>query len=350
MIRWSELEELTRIRVLLVLRQPEALFWMFVFPAILAAVLGYAFRSAGPEPSKAGVVAGPGAEALHARLAASEHLEVEIIDADAGRRKLRRAALDVLVVPSEAPATPGATPGLVPRLVMDPQRQEADTARLRVLLALGQPPPELPVTQVTEAGARYVDFLYPGLLGSNLMGGGLWMVGFTVAELRQKKLLKRMLVTPMGRASFLLSFLLSRLVFLVLEVAVLVGFGMLVLGVPFRTDVISFALLCLLGAATFAGLGVMAAARTRTTQGASGLINLLTMPMWLLSGVFFSYERFPEAVQPLLRALPLTALNDGLRALLIDGSGLPGIGFELAVLAAWGLGTFFVALAVFRWE
>jgi ABC-2 type transport system permease protein len=346
MSRWSELKELTRIRVLLVLRQPEALFWMFVFPAILAAVLGYAFRSAGPEPSKVGIVAGPGAEALHARLAAAEHLDVEILDADAGRRKLRRAALDVLVLPSEASETPGAMPGLV----MDPQRQEADTARLRVLLALGQPPPELPVTAVTEAGARYVDFLYPGLLGANLMGGGLWMVGFTVAELRQKKLLKRMLVTPMSRASFLLSFLLSRLVFLVLEVAVLVGFGMLVLGIPFRTDVISFALLCLLGAATFAGLGVMAAARTRTTQGASGLINLLTMPMWLLSGVFFSYERFPEAVHPLLRALPLTALNDGLRALLIDGAGLPGIGLELAVLVGWGVGTFAVALAVFRWE
>lgn len=343
MSRWNELRELTRIRVLLVLRQPEALFWMFVFPAILAAVLGYAFRSAGPEPSKAGIVAGPGAEALHARLAGSEHLEVEIIDADRGRRKLRRAALDVLVLPSE---TPAAMPGLV----LDPQRQEADTARLRVLLALGQPPPELPVTRVTEAGARYVDFLYPGLLGANLMGGGLWLVGFTVAELRQKKLLKRMLVTPMGRSSLLLSFLLSRLVFLVLEVALLIGFGMLALGIPFRTDVFSFGLLCLLGSATFAGVGLIAAARTRTTQGASGLINLLTMPMWLLSGVFFSYERFPEAVHPILRALPLTALNDGLRALLIDGVSLLGIGIELAVLAGWGVGTFFVALAIFRWE
>jgi ABC-2 type transport system permease protein len=343
MRRWNELKELTRIRVLLVLRQPEALFWMFVFPAILAAVLGFAFRSAGPEPSKAAIVAGPGAEALHARLAGSEHLDVEIIDADGARRKLRRAAVDVLVVPSEAP---GAWPGLV----LDPQRPEADTARLRVLLALGQPPPDLPVTRVTEAGARYVDFLYPGLLGSNLMGGGLWMVGFTVAELRQKKLLKRMLLTPMGRSSLLFSFLLSRLVFLVLEVVVLVGFGMLVLGIPFRTDVISFTVLCLLGSATFAGVGVLAAARTRTTQGASGLINLLTMPMWLLSGVFFSYERFPEAVHPILRALPLTALNDGLRALLIDGASLPGIGMELAVLAGWGLGTFFVALAIFRWE
>ena len=342
MSRWSELKELTRIRVLLVLRQPEALFWMFMFPAILAAVLGFAFRSAGPEPSKAGIVAGPGAEALHARLAASEHLEVEILDADAGRRKLRRAALDMLVVPSEESVMPG--------LVMDPQRQEADTARVRVLLALGQPPPELPVTRVTEPGARYIDFMYPGLLGSNLMGGGLWLVGYMLAEVRQKKLLKRMLVTPMSRAAFLLSFLISRQMLLVLEVSVLVGFGMLALGIPFRSDVISFALFCLFGGVAFSGLGLLCAARTRTGQGASGLINVVNVPSWLLSGVFFSYERYPEAVQPFLRALPLTAFNDGLRSLLIDGASLTSLGLELAVLAAWGIGAFFVSLAIFRWE
>lgn len=343
MSRWNELKELTRIRVLLVVRQPEALFWMFIFPALLAAVLGYAFRSAGPEASKIGVVSGPGAEALHARLVAAEHVEAELIELEAGRRKLRRAALDLLVLPADAPEA-------LPGLLLDPQREEADTARLRVLMALGQAPPALPVTHVTEAGARYVDFLYPGLLGANLMGGGLWLVGYTVAELRQKKLLKRMLVTPMGRSSFLFSFLLSRTVFLVLELAVLIGFGLLALGVPFRSDPISFAVVCLLGSATFAGVGLMAAARTRTTQGASGLINLLTMPMWVLSGVFFSYERFPEAVQPTLRALPLTALNDALRALLIDGASLAGIGLELAIMAGWTVATFFVALVAFRWE
>jgi ABC-type multidrug transport system permease subunit len=329
--------------VLLVVRQPEALFWMFVFPVLLAAVLGYAFRSAGPEPSRVGVVAAPGAAALYDQLSESEHLEVEIIDADSGRRKLRRAALDLLVLPDEAPAA-------LPGLALDPQRQEADTARLRVLLALGQPPPALPVTHVTEAGARYIDFLYPGLLGANVMGGSLWLVGATMAELRQKKLLKRMLVTPVRRASFLLSFMFSRLVFLIFEVVALVAFGALALGVPFRGDLLSFTLLCLLGSATFAGVSLLAAARTRTTQGAAGLINLLSMPMWLLSGVFFSYERFPEAIHPVLRALPLTALNDGLRALLIDGASLFAMGVELAVLAGWGVGTFFVALAIFRWE
>jgi ABC-2 type transport system permease protein len=343
MNRWNELKELTRIRVLLFLRQPEAIFWVFVFPVILSAVLGFAFRSTGPAPSKIGVVSGPGAEALQATLSKAERLEIELIDAEDGRRKLRRAAIDVLVVP---PAAPGQLPGLV----LDPQREEGEAARLRVLLALGETPPALPITELNEAGARYIDFLFPGLLGMNLMGTSLWMIGFTVADLRQKKLLKRMLVTPMHRSSFLLSFLLSRLTFFALEISALVAFGAFVLGVPFRSDVISFGLVCLLGTVVFAGLGLLTASRARTTQGTSGLMNLIMMPMWLLSGVFFSYERFPEAVHPLLRALPLTALNDALRALMIDGTSLLGIGVELVVLAGWGVVTFFVALMFFRWE
>lgn len=343
MNRWNELKELTRIRLILFWRQPEAIFWVFVFPVLLAVVLGFAFRSTGPAPSKIGIVSGPGAEDLQTRLSKVDLMEVELIDAENGRRKLRRAAIDVLVQPA-------SQPDQLPGLVLDPQRQEGEAARMRVLLALGETPPALPITELNEAGARYIDFLFPGLLGVNLMGTSLWMIGFTVADLRQKKLLKRMLVTPMHRSSFLLSFLLSRLVFFALETAALVAFGAFVLGIPFRSDPISFGVVCLLGAVVFAGLGLLTAARTRTTQGTSGLMNLIMMPMWLLSGVFFSYERFPEAVHPLLRALPLTALNDALRALMIDGTGLFGIGVELAVLAAWGVVTFFVSLTFFRWE
>ncbi|WP_428262202.1 ABC transporter permease [Haliangium sp.] len=348
MTRWNELRELTRARVLVFIRYPETLFWVLMFPLLLATVLGYAFRAAEPAPSKVAVVAaedqpGQAAEALHARLAAAERIELGYVDIDTGRRQVRKAALDVLVVP---PAAPGAAP----ELILDPQREEAETARLRVLLALGEGPPEVRVSHQTEAGSRYIDFLFPGLLGANLMGTGMWLIGFTVAELRQKKLLKRMLVTPMRRSSFLLSFMLSRLCFFVFEMAALVTFGALVLDVPFRAGVLGFGLLCLFGATVFAGLGMMATARARTIQGASGLLNVFMMPMWLLSGVFFSYERFPEALHPILRVLPLSALNDGLRALMIDGVGLAAIGPELAILAAWCAVSFAVALRFFRWE
>jgi ABC-2 type transport system permease protein len=108
-------------------------------------------------------------------------------------------------------------------------------------------------------------------------------------------------------------------------------------------------LLCLLGAIGFAGLGLLAASRVKTIEGVSGMLNLIMMPMWLGSGVFFSYERFPEVTWPLLRALPLTALNDGLRATMIDGASLVEVLPEFWILAAWTVVPFLVALKIFRW-
>ena len=184
----------------------------------------------------------------------------------------------------------------------------------------------------------------------NLMGTGMWGIGFAIADVRRKKLLKRLTVTPMRRSSFFLSFIFSRLVFLVLEVLGLVLVGHFLLGVPFRASPLDFALLTVLGAFPFAGLGILVASRVRTIEGVSGLMNLVMMPMWLGSGVFFSYERFPEVVHPFLRLLPLTGLNDALRALMLDGEGLAAVVPELALLALWGALTFGLALRIFRWE
>ncbi len=184
----------------------------------------------------------------------------------------------------------------------------------------------------------------------NLMGTGMWGIGFAIADVRRRKFLKRLLVTPMRRSSFFLSFMLSRLVFLLLELTVLAGFGRWILGVPFNGDLLSFAIVTLLGALTFAGLGILVAARVRTIEGVSGLMNLVMMPMWLASGVFFSYERFPDALHPVLRLLPLTGLNDALRAIMIDGESILQQGPELAMLAGWCVLSFLLALKIFRWE
>jgi ABC transporter DrrB family efflux protein len=241
-----------------------------------------------------------------------------------------------------------------PELHLDRARAEASTAELRVERALagrtraaGAP---FAVVEVKAAGSRYVDFLFPGLIGLNLMGTGMWSIGFGVADLRRRKVLKRMLVTPMRRAALLLSFLIARLAWLALELLVLSLFGTLALGVPFRGGLPAFALLSVLGATAFAGLGLLATARVRTVEGASGMLNLVMIPMWLASGVFFSYERFPDAVQPALRVLPLTALNDALRAVLLDGEALGGLAPELAVQLLWGALAFALALKLFRWE
>jgi ABC-type multidrug transport system permease subunit len=203
---------------------------------------------------------------------------------------------------------------------------------------------------VRQRGARYVDFVIPGLLGMNLMGSGIWGIGFAIVDARRKKLLKRLVATPMSRAAYLLSFLLSRLTLLIAEVAVLLGFGVLAFDVPVRGSLGLLAFVCLLAALAFGGLGLLVASRARTMEGANGLMNLVMLPMWVFSGVFFSATNFPRAFQPFIQALPLTAVNDALRATMLRGAGWPAVAPELAIVAAWLVVTFALALKLFRWQ
>jgi ABC-2 type transport system permease protein len=337
--RWPELLELTRHRTLAFIRQPEAVFWVFAFPVVLAAVLGFAFQGREPLPSRVGVI-GVASDGWVMRLAEDPRIElVRYADREEADRRLAGGHVDAVVLSVDPP-----------EVRLDPVRAEAELARLRILVALADAGHEaLAVEEVTEHGSRYVDFLFPGLLGMSLMGTGLWAIGFAVADMRQRKVLKRLLVTPMRRSSFLASFLLSRLLFLAAELVLIVSFGVWVLGVPFRSTLVAFTAMCLVGAVAFGAIGLLTAARPKTIEGVSGLLNLVMIPMWLGSGVFFSYERFPEATHTLLRALPLTALNDALRAAMIDGVGIPEVLPELAVLAVWTVASFALALRIFRW-
>jgi ABC-type multidrug transport system permease subunit len=195
-----------------------------------------------------------------------------------------------------------------------------------------------------------VDFVVPGLLGMNLMGSGIWGLGFTIVDARRKKLLKRMIATPMSRTQFLASFVLSRLTMLIIEVGALVGFGLLVFGVPLRGSPLSLLVICLVSALAFGALGLLLASRARTIEGASGLMNLVMLPMWIFSGVFFSAERFPEALQPFIQALPLTAVNDALRASMLEGASWDRLAPELGIVAAWMVASFVLAVRLFRWR
>ncbi len=339
MLRGSALLELTRQRVLAFLRRPEAVFWVFAFPLVLAAVLGFAFKSGKAASSRIALL--EESSVLFERLEGAPNVELELFSSRVqAELALRNGHVDVLVLEGEPPV-----------LRLDAARQEAEVARLRVLVAISEVESDrLALDEVTERGSRYIDFLFPGLLGMNLMGTGLWAIGFAVADMRQRKVLKRFLVTPMRRSSFLGSFLLARLVFLVLEVVCLTLFAVWVLDVPFRAGLLQYATLCLFGAIGFAGLGLLAASRVKTTEGVSGMLNFVMMPMWLCSGVFFSYERFPDAIHPVLRLLPLTAMNDALRATMLEGAGFGQILPELGVLLFWTVVPFFLALKLFRWS
>jgi ABC transporter DrrB family efflux protein len=203
---------------------------------------------------------------------------------------------------------------------------------------------------VSEPGHRYIDFLVPGLMGLNIMGGGLFGVGFVIVDMRVRKLLKRLLATPMRRSHFLLAMLGSRLIMLLPEMTLLLVAARLGFGVPLRGNPLLLGLVILVGAFAFAGIGLVLASRTDKTETISGLINLVMLPGWLVSGTFFSSRRFPDAVQPLIQALPLTQLNDALREVMLEGASLGRVAGRLAVLAAWGGVAFLLALRWFRWQ
>lgn len=340
----NPLVELTRVRFLRFLREKESIFWVFVFPLLLTMVLGFAFRYRGVPVVKVGVLEGPGAGALCAALERAKNVEVERLrDPQEAERRFRKGALDALIRPS-APL----------ELRFDPARPEGEAARLRLEDALQRAagrvdPVEIACIEVKETGSRYIDFLLPGILGMNLMGTGIWALGFGLVTDRQRKLLKRLLVTPMRRSAYLFSFVLSRLLFMILEVSLLLVFACWVLGVPMKGSPVTLAMVVLVGTLSFTALGMLLASRVQTIEGISGLVNAAMMPMWLCCGVFFSYERFPEFLHPVIQALPLTALNDALRDVMLDGAGLWGQLPELGVLAAWGVVSYFVALKIFRW-
>lgn len=336
--------ELTLARIRELVREPEAIFWVFVFPIILAAILGLAFREGSTENFAIGVVAGPHAETRRAALEQDSALQPQILSEEEAQRALARGHT-VLVVSGDDP----------PVYRYDPTRPESRAARLSVDAALQHAAGRADVftasrSEVTEPGARYVDFLVPGLLGMNLMGTGMWGLGFSLVVARNGNLLKRLIAAPVRRSQLLGAQLASRLLFLIPEAGALLVFAYFVLDVPMRGSVLLLALVSLVGALAFAGLGLLTAARPRTIEGVSGLMNLVMVPMWIFSGIFFSTERFPASMQPFVQALPLTALIDALRGVMLDGSNVAAIGSELVILAAWGLVSFALALKFFRWQ
>ena len=336
--------ELTIARLKEFVRESEALFWVFGFPLLLTLLLGFAFREKPPDRIPVGIVSGPFAEWRLKALSVSPALLPKIYTEQEGRDALRRGKISLLV-----------EGGAQPVYRYDATRPDARTARVEVDDALQTAAGRKSVLiareeRVQETGSRYIDFLVPGLLGMNLMGTGMWGMGFTIVNARVKKLLKRLVATPMRKSDYLIAQFLSRLVFLIIEILVVVSFAWIAFGVRVHGSWLLFALICLLGGMAFAAIGLLVASRARTIEAVSGLMNLTMVPMWLCSGIFFSYERFPDAAKPFIRALPLTALNDALRGVMNDAMTARQLAPQLINLTLWTVVSYVVALKIFRWQ
>jgi ABC-type multidrug transport system permease subunit len=337
----SSLYQLTMARFRLFLREPEAIFWIFLFPILLAVGLGIAFRNRPADVLQVGATT----PQLTQALAADKGLTADTVDEAEGTHELATGRILLLAI--QRPE------GVAYKY--DDTNPDARSARLladrAIQAAAGRKDAVHAGNElVHETGARYIDFVVPGLLGMNLMGSAMWGLGFAIVEARQKKLLKRLVASPMPKWQYLASFLLTRLAMLIIEVAFFLGFAKIAFGVPFRGPLWQLVLFCLMTSMAFSGLGLLVSSRARTMEAVSGLMNLVMLPMWILSGVFFSATRFPAMVQPFVRALPLTAGIDAMRGNMLQGIGVGQMLPQVGILLAWFVVPFVVSLRIFRWR
>ncbi len=366
--RWSGYRHLLYARIIELKREPEVVFWVFIFPLLLAGGLGIAFRNKPADVASVVIIDGPGAQKTLSMLensgqstqqisnqisnqnsnpdrSARSIIHAAILDRDAALKSFHFGKFDLAVE---------SNPDGSFTYYYDPARPESVLSRAEIDAVLqsaaGRKDSIATSSQSSsEPGSRYIDFLIPGLLGMNLMNSGMWGVGFALVEMRQRKLLKRFVATPMRRSDFLLALSSSRLVLMVIEVGLLLGFGVIAFHMRVEGSILAVLVLASVGAVAFGGVGLLTACRAQKIESVSGLINLVMMPMWIFSGVFFSYQKFPAAAHPFIKALPLTALNDALRAIIIEGATLSSQSGRLLVLAIWGGLSFILALRWFRW-
>ncbi len=334
--------ELTLVRVREFTREPEAIFWACVFPILLSVGLAIAFRG-GPASA---IAVGATSPAIADALRNDRGLSVETFSIEAGRHALATGTIALLVESS-------ADNGVIYRY--DDTNPEGRSARLLADAAIqrgaGRADPVRAADEKgREVGSRYIDFFIPGLVGLGIMSDTLWGLGFPIVEARRRKLTKLLTATPMRRRHYLMSYLIWRMIMLPIEVVVPIGFGALAFGVPVRGSLVDLAFIAVLSSWCFAALGLLIAARPRTIEAVAGLVNITQVPMWVLSGVFFSSERFPGWLQPFIHALPLTATIDALRANLLQGAGLGALAPEIATLGVWTVVCFTLALRLFRWR
>jgi len=340
----SPLVELTLARLKLFAREPELVFWTFVFPILMSVAMAIAFPSGRATRVLVGVPSGVSGSSLTKALEIAEGVVVKPVPSGDELRALREGEVHLVVVPGDPPT-----------YRYDPARDESRFARLVVDDALKRAsgrvdPWTAPEDRVQVAGSRYVDWLIPGLVGMTIMGTSMWGLAFPIVQARMQHLLKRLMASPMRKSDYLMAQLLARLAFLAPELVVPLGFGVFVLGVPFNGSVFALTTVSIVGALAFGAIGLLAASRARTIEGISGLMNAMMLPMWVLSGVFFSAANFPDVAQPLIKVLPLTALVDSLRAVILDGASVASQTTELLILLAWTIVPFGLALKLFKWR
>ncbi|PJZ40993.1 ABC transporter permease [Leptospira kmetyi] len=347
-------------------REPGILFWAFVFPIAMAGVLGIAFKNRGSEEVKIAILENSyQIEELKKILDSSSieksdsnqsndktattnpgslpSLKFLILSKQDAIRDLKRGKLNVIVERTHD--------GKI-HFSFDSDNPNGQRDYLLILAKIrsGKTDLESQVDRLDSKGTRYIDYLVPGMLAMGVMNSCLWGVGWNLIEMRMKKLLRRMSATPMNKLYFLLSFFFTRLIVTAVESAILLGFTLLTFENSFEGSIGAALLVYLAGNFAFACIGMFIGSRAAGSQVGNGLVNAVTFPMMVLSGIFFSYQNFPEVVLPFIRNLPLTLMADSLRAVFIEGAGLMFVIPTVISLLVYGIVFLFIGSRIFRWS
>lgn len=357
-----------------IIREPGVIFWGIVFPILMALGLGIAFTKKGDQIRSVAVIDGSGS--VTAQLTLLDQLfnqqgktvpaegqlpsryEFTLLSEKTGNVTfrftptdwenamilLKRGNIDLILELADKNV----------KYHFDPLKPEAQLLYLQLSKNLNSPTEsnigtEEEIAPLTLTGTRYIDFLIPGLIAMGIMMSCLWGISYGIIDKRSKKLLRRMIATPMKRSWFLISLITVRAGMNFLEAGLLFLFAWLFFHISIQGNMLTLAVMFIAGNISFSGIAILASCRTANTEIGNGLINAVVLPMMVLSGIFFSYHNFPDWSIPFIQKLPLTLLADGIRSIFIEGASLSDIYFPSLILGVTGILFFSVGLKIFKW-
>ncbi len=374
-IRFGQLWQLTRSMAMELLREPGVLFWGILFPILMSAGLGLAFTKKSDTIRKVAIV---GSGETHANDSASltrflkssceqntsqkeddfrwkytmkdERLGNSIflfyeMDWDKAMVQLKRGTINLLIKSNSETV----------EYHFDPLNPDAELTYLKLGGMIGQGS-SVPVSSnaeirpLTVTGTRYIDFLIPGLVTMGVMMSCMWGISYGLIEKRSKKLLRRLVATPMKKSHFLIALITVRVAMNFIEAAAIVIFALIAFKMKIQGDIPALFAMFLAGNIAFAGIAVLVSSHTSNTEVGNGLINFIIFPMMILSGIFFSYHNFPDWSIGVISSLPLTMLTDGIRSIFNEGAGIREVFIPILVLSATGIVFFTAGLKIFKWH
>jgi len=339
-------------------RQREAIIWTVLFPIFMVTLFGFV-KFDGIGHIELGVVneAGDTAARLVSALKAVQTLRVhegtreyELKELEKGEREM------VLVIPDVGSLEPAKT---LTAYVSDEKPQESQLGALilqRVMdeIAFEQSPHPNRVLVRTEPvksrNLTYIDFLLPGILSMSIMQMGIFGVAFNFVSLKKRGILRRLWVTPINPNDFILAQVATRLIVVMLQIVIMVGFGVAFFDLHFIGSFGDLFIVGMLGAVIFLAIGFALAGVSKSEDHVAPLANVISLPMMLLSGVFFSRSNLPGFIHTVTDYFPLTYLADAMRSIAIDGVALPDVVPQLVGLGVWCIVSCTVAVKLFRWE